>query len=158
MPQVECITLDGHKKMVQQDRLVLRPAVYAVVVHERKVLLVRMRHSGKYYAPGGGVNVGEKIEHALKRELREETGIEVQIERFARFKESFFYHDPSNTAYHGLNFYYICKPQTLELLNHTQVQDEALEEPLWVQIQGLKAADFQAHGDTMLELCREIGA
>jgi hypothetical protein len=44
---VECVTLHGHKKMVPKDSLVLRPAVYAIVVRGGQVLLMTMRHSGK---------------------------------------------------------------------------------------------------------------
>jgi hypothetical protein len=57
MSAVECITLDGRTKMVQKESLVLRPAVYGIVVHDGKVLLMKMRHTGKYHPPGGGVGV-----------------------------------------------------------------------------------------------------
>ncbi|MDY7076535.1 MAG: NUDIX domain-containing protein [Chloroflexota bacterium] len=144
--------------MIQKSSLVLRPAVYAIVVHESKVLLMKTRHTGKYHPPGGGITVGERVEDALKREIREEAGIEVEIGRFARFDELFFYYDPSGTAYHGLHLYYICRPKTLALLEDTQVKDEAVGKPRWVSIQGLQAQDFWAHGDTVLDLCREAAA
>jgi len=32
-------------------------------------------HTGKYHLPGGGINIGERMEETLKRETREETGI-----------------------------------------------------------------------------------
>ena len=158
MSVVECITLGGRKKMIQKDRLVLRPAVYAIIVYEGKVLLMEMRYTGKYHHPGGGISLGERIEDALKREIREETGIEVEIERFARFEELFFYYDPSETAYHGLHFYYVCRPKTLELLNDTQVKDDAAGKPRWVNIQGLQVQDFQAHGGIIIGLCKEVTA
>lgn len=158
MSVVECITLDGRKKIIRKDSLVLRPAVYAIVVYDGKVLLMKMRHTGKYHPPGGGISVGERVEDALKREIREETGIEVEVGRFARFEELFFYYDPSGTAYHGLHFYYICRPKTLALLDDTQVKDDAAGKPRWVNIQGLQAQDFQAHGDIILDLCKEVAA
>jgi len=149
---IECITLSGQKKMVPEDSLVFRPAVYAIVVHSGKVLLVKLRHSGKYHPPGGGIGLGEPIEEALRREVQEETGIEIEIERFARFAELFFYYDPSERAYHGLHFYYICRPKTLVLLDDSQVDDDAVEQPRWVSIEGLQAMDFQAHGDVVVKL------
>lgn len=155
MPMVECITLEGRKKLVRQDRLVMRPAVYAIVVHGGRVLLMKMHHTGKYHPPGGGINAGEKLEDALKREMREEAGIEVEIVRFARFEELFFYYDPSATAYHGLHFYYLCRPKTLELPDDAHVEDEAAGEPRWVDIEGLQPQNFQAHGDVVLDLCKE---
>jgi ADP-ribose pyrophosphatase YjhB (NUDIX family) len=155
---IECVTLDGKIKSVHKDSLVLRPAVYALVVHDDQVLLMRMCHSGKYHPPGGGVQVGERIKDALKREVREETGIQVKVERFAHFEELFFYYDPSGTAYHGLHFYYICRPKTLMLLEDAQVNDDAAETPRWVNIQDLRAQDFQVHGDIILDLCKGAAA
>lgn len=153
---IECVTLDGQKKMVPKDRLVLRPAAYAIIVHQDRVLLMKMRHSGKYHPPGGGINLGERMEDTLKREVREETGIEIEVARVAHFEELFFYYDPSGTAYHGLHFYYVCYPMTLALLDDTQVDDDAAEKPRWVDIHGLQAHDFQAHGDIILGLCAEL--
>lgn len=40
-----------------------------------EVLLVRRRDNARWDLPGGGVNVGEEIEAAAQRELREETGL-----------------------------------------------------------------------------------
>jgi 8-oxo-dGTP pyrophosphatase MutT (NUDIX family) len=158
MSLIECLTLDGHKKLVPKDSLVLRPAAYAILVHDHQLLLMKMRHSGKYHPPGGGISLGERLEDALKREVREETGLEVEVERLAHFAELFFYYDPSGTAYHGLHFYYVCRPTTLGLLDDTQVKDDAAEKPRWMGIQGLQAEDFQAHGDIILDLCRELAA
>jgi len=62
MSAVECITLDGRKKMIQKDSLVFRPAVYGIVVHDGKVLLMTVRHTDKYHPPGGGITVGERIQ------------------------------------------------------------------------------------------------
>lgn len=156
MSMIECITIDGHKKMIPKDSLVLRPAVYAIVVHDSKLLLMTARRVGKYHLPGGGINVGERITDALKRELREETGIEVEIGRFAHFEELFFYYDPSGTAYHGLHFFYVCRPKTLVLLDDTQVKDDAAGKPRWVSLQGLQARDFWVHGDMILDICKAV--
>jgi 8-oxo-dGTP diphosphatase len=158
MSWVGCIALDGSIKRVRQDSLVLRPAVYAIIVQRGRVLLVKMRHTGKVHPPGGGIHVGERIVDALQRELREETGLEVESVRFARFEELFFYYDPSETAYHGLHFYYICRPKAFTLVDDAQVEDDAAEQPRWIEIASLHARDFQAHGDLILDLCRQVAA
>ena len=59
MSEVECITLDGHTKIFQNDRLILRPAAYALIVHDEKLLLLKMRHTGKYHLPGGGIEISK---------------------------------------------------------------------------------------------------
>lgn len=158
MSEVECITLDGHTKIFQNDRLILRPAAYALIVHDGKLLLLKMRHTGKYHLPGGGINIGERMEETLKRETQEETGIELDVVRFAHFEEVFFYYDPSDRAYHGLHFYFICRPKTLRLLADDQVDDGSAEKPRWVEIRGLHPADFQIHGDVVLKLCKQAAA
>lgn len=155
MSIVECIALDGHLKAVQSDRLILRPAAYALIVQDGRLLLLKMRHTGKYHLPGGGIQIGERMEETLKRETREETGVEIQVVRFVHFEEIFFYYDPSDRAYHGLHFYFICRPKMLRLLPDDHVVDGSAEQPRWVEIQNLQPEDFQSHGDVVLALCKQ---
>ncbi len=54
---------------------VLRKAARAVVFNEKKEIAFQFVSKHNYYKlPGGGVNQGETILGALKREVREETG------------------------------------------------------------------------------------
>jgi 8-oxo-dGTP diphosphatase len=59
----------------------LRVRVAALCVHDGRVLLakhVRGEHVA-YLFPGGGVDPGEMLAHALARELREEAGADFEI-------------------------------------------------------------------------------
>jgi 8-oxo-dGTP pyrophosphatase MutT (NUDIX family)/L-amino acid N-acyltransferase YncA len=152
--EVECVTLSGQKRCFPRERLVLRPAAYALILCQGRVLLLSMRGTGKYHLPGGGIHPAESIEQALQREVREETGIAIQVERFLHLEELFFYYDPSDTAYHGLHLFYLCRPQTLHLLPDAQVDDGSAEKPRWVDVRELSAEQFQAHGVTILHLCQ----
>jgi 8-oxo-dGTP diphosphatase len=55
------------------------------IVHEHQLLLIQHREhaSGHSYGllPGGGQEEGESEEDCVVREMREETGLEVQVER-----------------------------------------------------------------------------
>ena len=155
MPMIECKKLDGTTKMVHKKDLILRPSAYAIIMRDANILLLRLRHTGKYHLPGGGVHIGERIKDTLKREVGEETGLEIEVGTFTHFEEIFFYFDPSEKAYHGLFFYYICFPKSSHLIEDDQVDDFAAEKPRWVEIASLHPSDFQINGDAILEICNK---
>lgn len=71
------------------DRPIL--AVSAAIIHDGRLLLVRRARSpsvGFYSLPGGGVEAGETLIDALKREIREELNLEVEPVALAGFREA----------------------------------------------------------------------
>jgi len=152
-----CERLNGEIIQVPREALIFRPAVYALIVEGGRVLLLRMRANGKYHLPGGGIEPGEHIEESLVREVREETGLDVQITAFLQFKETFFFYDPSGHAYHGLHFYYACRALYDEILPDDEVQDGTAEKPRWVPVETLSPAEFQANGEMILSLIEQAG-
>ena len=58
-----------------------RLRVAAIVREGDTILLVRHEKAGQTYwlLPGGGVDFGESLVEALQREMREETGLEVDV-------------------------------------------------------------------------------
>jgi 8-oxo-dGTP diphosphatase len=64
--------------------------VGAVVVHEGRLLLVRRGRgaaTGLWSIPGGRVELGERLEDAVVREVAEETGLPVLIGRWVGWVE-----------------------------------------------------------------------
>lgn len=65
-------------------------SVQAVLEKENKILLMKRKNTGyedgKYGLPGGHVKNNEEIREALKRELNEEVGIDVNIEELKLYK------------------------------------------------------------------------
>jgi 8-oxo-dGTP pyrophosphatase MutT (NUDIX family) len=112
-----------------KDKLTFRPSVYAIILDNGKVLLLNTRHTGTYSLPGGGIDIGETLEVALKREVREETGLEIEVVRFHRFEEQFFYYDPLDVAFHSFLFFYVCRPKTFEVCADSEVDDGEVEKP-----------------------------
>ena len=65
-------------------------AVSAAIFRDGKVLLVRRARSpakGFYSLPGGRVEFGESLHHALIREVDEETGLAIEIVGLAGWRE-----------------------------------------------------------------------
>lgn len=150
---VECITLHGDKKMIPKTKIVFRPAGYAVIVDNGKILLCNTKSTGKYWFPGGAVNTGEKLEDAIKREVREEAGIEIKNEEFLAFKEVFFYYDPLDEAYQNFSVFYLCKPLTTKLLADDKVdQTDESEKPRWVDLKSIKKEEMQPGMEEVFKL------
>jgi 8-oxo-dGTP diphosphatase len=156
MSMIECRTLFGEKILLPAERLIFRPSAYAIIRHEERVLLLNMRSTGKLFLPGGGSEVSERLEEALHREVKEETGLEIEIERFVAFKEDFFYYDPRDFAFHGLMFFYLCRPRTFELAADDQIEDDEVEKPRWVPIDQLRLEDIQSHGEIIFQALRSV--
>ncbi len=152
MSKVACTTLYGETVYLPPEKLRFRVSVYALLTHKGRALLIRNRNGGKFYLPGGGVELGEHIQDALQRELQEETGIEIAVEALAHIREDFFYYDPWDEAYHEYLFYYRCAPLTLDLLADDEVEDEEASQPRWIDMTTLRADDFQNHGELLCAL------
>jgi 8-oxo-dGTP pyrophosphatase MutT (NUDIX family) len=151
---VACRTLYGGRKNIPAEKLTFRPSVYAILRKDEKILLLRMRSTGAYCLPGGGVELGETIEAGLIREVKEETGIDIAVGEFAFFKEDFFYYDPLDKAFHSFMFFYHCTPASRELIPDDQVQDLEAEKPRWVDVESLSAGAFYHNGEIVMDILR----
>lgn len=56
------------------------PAVTVAVLNEGSVLLVHRTDNGKWALPGGAVELGESVPDTAVREVREETGVEIEVD------------------------------------------------------------------------------
>ncbi len=69
---------EGQLRALVGGRPLIIPVVRAVVKdQEGRVLLVRRKDSGEWGFPAGAVELGESVLDACRREVREETGLEV---------------------------------------------------------------------------------
>jgi ADP-ribose pyrophosphatase YjhB (NUDIX family) len=96
-----------------------------VVVHEGRVLLIRRGKEplrGRWIVPGGTVELGEGLEAAIVREVKEETGLEVRtVELLTAFDR--IEREGERVAWHFVIVDYLC-----EYLSGTpQAGSDALE-------------------------------
>jgi 8-oxo-dGTP pyrophosphatase MutT (NUDIX family) len=91
--------------MIKQDsqRFVLRVA--GVAVHQNRVLLHRADRDDFWALPGGRGEMMEPSPETLRRELGEEAGLPISVERLLWVVENFF--DYSGKQWHELGLYYL---------------------------------------------------
>ena len=79
-----------------------------LILEKNKILLVKRAiypFSGYWGLPGGHVDYGERLEEALKREMKEELGIKVKIKKLIGV-----YSDPKrDPRYHTVSVVYYCQ-------------------------------------------------
>lgn len=81
--------------------------VGGIALEEGRLLLVkrsRPPYAGIWSLPGGKLDRGETIESALIREMREETGLQIEVGGYAGLLESIF-PDNSKSHYVILDYY-----------------------------------------------------
>ena len=91
--------------------------VCALLLHEGKILAMQDERSPYYYLPGGRVRMGETAEQAVARELQEELGVAVEIQRPLWLNQAFFTEEVDGLSYHELCLYFLMAPVGPELLD-----------------------------------------
>jgi ADP-ribose pyrophosphatase YjhB (NUDIX family) len=87
--------------------------VGAVILREGRVLIVRRANpplQGQWSIPGGALDLGEKLRDGVAREVREETGLEVEVGPVLDVFDSIFPDAEGRTQYHYVLIDYLCRP------------------------------------------------
>ncbi len=112
----------------------------ALIVQKGQVLLVRRLGASHTFLPGGHVKVGETLEDALARELREECDGDVEVGDFLGAIEYFF--EGEEGTVHELSLVFECR-----LGNHGPPVPPRPREPhlefLWQRVDRLKEVNLQ---------------
>lgn len=102
---------------------------YGILIKDNSVLLIkksRGAYKGMFDLPGGGIEFGEKVEDALKREFIEETGIVLDANDFIGINEYFgSYRNESNEPreLHHVGLYYKVSASFEKIKNIPDGQD-----------------------------------
>ena len=126
--------------------------VGAVIVRDKEVLLIKRAappKEGYYSIPGGLVEVGERVEDAVRREVYEETGLKIEIEKLIAVMDNIIKDEGGRVKYHYILVDYLAKPIGGELRVSSDASDVK-----WVRFDRLKGIKLT---ETAKKLFRELG-
>jgi len=144
--KIICHDLNEKEFEVSADKLIFRPSVYGVLIEGGKVLLSKQWDG--YDLPGGGINIHETIEEALKREFFEETGIKVELISPLHCETSFFYpnySEKNKCQYWNCPLIYFLVRKTggeISKNNFDEEEKKYADLPEWIKIEKIGELKF----------------
>ena len=127
-------------------------AVSAGIFRDGKILLVRRARDparGVYTFPGGRVEFGESLIEAVAREVREETGLSIEVIGLAGFREAL----PGKT---GGNGHYVILPFAARWVANEVALNDELDDARWLTPGNLGSLPITHGLEATIEAARKI--
>lgn len=122
------------------------PTVGAVIFNpEGKILLCKsQKWNNKYVLPGGHIELGEKMEDALRREILEETGLNVYDIELIGLEEC-IYNNSFHEKKHFIFIDYQCKTDSYDV-----ILNEESQEYRWVALDEIESYNLNSFTKKLL--------
>jgi nucleoside triphosphatase len=106
--------------------------VGAFIINNKGELFLTKSHKwdGRFTVPSGHVEYGEKIEDALKREVKEETNLDIKELKFLCFGEII-----NSKEFHDQTRHFVYLDFACKAINNSVVLNDEAEEYVWVNFQ-----------------------
>ena len=110
----------------------------AIILKRDKVLMVGNERAEYFYSVGGRLKMGETAEEAVRREVLEETGVRLDVDRLGFIHENYFYGDSpakeGKLIYELSYFFYMKVPDSFEPVCESFTEGNAKEHLQWVSL------------------------
>ena len=121
---------------VVDGKQMLNIRVSGILIKDGRVLMVKNLRSDYIYSLGGRLKFGESAKEGVVREVAEETGIVMEVDRLGFVHENFFIgstHSKMNTHVHEITFYFYMKvPEDFSIESGAKTQDDDEQILIWV--------------------------
>lgn len=122
--------------------------VAGLIVKDNKLLIMQDKGQPYFYVPGGRIKMNEKSEDAVKREIQEELGVEVNVDRMLWINENFFKEETSEEQFHEVCIFYLVELKENENLkgNEFVVDEEGkIHTYYWKTLDEIKYINLYPH-------------
>jgi len=125
----------------------IRSASRAMIIAKNKLLSVTMRNAqGEFFIlPGGGQHHGESLKEAVKRECKEELGVEIKVGRLIYSREYIGKnHDfnPKHKDFHQIEHVFECSVLDDASIGKGLEKDKRQIGYEWIPLDSLEAYNF----------------
>ncbi|MBQ1662810.1 MAG: NUDIX domain-containing protein [Treponema sp.] len=119
----------------------------AIIIEDNSFLAIKTKSSPHFYTVGGGVHMNEMADECVLREVKEETGVDYEIDRLAVICENFFVGKEiglQDLKCHVIEFYYLMKSRgNKDVKSGSYGWTREKEELQWIPLDKLRETNIK---------------